>query len=223
MYDMSINIYLLTASRDINSYEGEIRSITESAIDAVKRKLPIKDVDIVFYDNPQGTIDEIGGIGGFTPNANSIFISLNPQHPRFRDALKEELLFTLVHELHHTIRWQKSVEGDTLLEALIFEGLADHFAMEITGRQNPLPWSRALTPEQKKVFLKKASAMWMEPAYDNNLWFFGSDPEKIPRWTGYTLGYDLVSDYLKRHPGIHSSELASADASLFINKNMFTE
>ena len=216
---MPINIHILTTSKNIQPYETELRSTAESAVSAVKKLLPIKDVDIVFYENPKGTIDEMGGIGGLTPNAHQVFISLNPNHPNFKHALKEELFFTLAHELCHTVRWQKQVEGDTLLEALIFEGLADHFAMEVTGRQKLLPWSRSLTHEQKEIFMKKAEQDWKKPTYDNDLWFFGSEPEKIPRWTGYTLGYCLVEDYLKKHPETSASKLVSADADLFVKND----
>ena len=214
---MSINTHILSASKDIRPYSDELKTITEATIASVEKLLPTRDVDIVFYDNPRATIDEIGGIGGFSPNANLIFISLNPRHSDFKRAVKEELAFTLAHELHHTIRWQKEVVGDTLLEAMIFEGLADHFAIEATGRNKPSPWSYALTSEQKKIFLKKASEEWLKPSYDNDAWFFGSKPEIIPRWTGYTLGYDLVAAYLKANPGNSASKLASADASLFVS------
>ena len=218
---MSINVNVLSASNDTKPYSEELRSIAADTIASVEKLLPIKDVDIVIYDNPRATIDEIGGIGGFTPNANVIFISLNPRHPDFEKVVKEELVFTLAHELHHTIRWQKQVEGDTLLEAMVFEGLADHFAIEATGRGKASPWSYALTPEQKKVLLKKASEEWKQPTYDNNLWFFGSKPDIIPRWTGYTLGYDLVASYLQKHPETSASKLASADASEFANDGIY--
>jgi len=213
---MSINTHILYASKDVKPYSDELKSIAESTIASVLKLLPIKDVDVVLYDNPKATIDEIGGIGGFSPNANLIFISLNPRHPDFKKAVKEELAFTLAHELHHTIRWQKQVEGDTLLEAMIFEGLADHFAEEVIGRNRPSVYSSALTPEQKEIFLKKASLEWLQPTYDNDLWFFGSKPDVIPRWTGYTLGYDLVATYLHNHPEISASKLATADATLFM-------
>ena len=216
---MSIHFHVLIASRDIKPYAAELKSIATSAMASVKKLLPIKDVDIVFYDNPEATIDEIGGIGGFTPNTHSVFISLNHRHPHFKNALKNELFFMLCHEIHHTIRWKKPVEGDTLLEALVFEGLADHFAMEVTGRQKPSLYSRALTPEQKKVFFKKASKVWDHPTYNHNEWFFGSTPKVIPRWTGYTLGYDLVATYLQNHSGALASKLAGAEASLFVERN----
>lgn len=217
---MSINIHILSASKDIKPYSEELKSVAETTITSVEKLLPIKDVDIVFYDNPRATIDEIGGIGGFSPNANLIFISLNPQHSDFKKAIKDELSFTIAHELHHTIRWQKQVEGDTLLEAMIFEGLADHFAQELTGRNKPSLYSCALTSEQKKIFLKKASEEWKQPTYDNNLWFFGSKPDIIPRWTGYTLGYDLVEAYLRVNSGNSALKLATADSSLFSNTSL---
>ncbi|MES2216494.1 MAG: DUF2268 domain-containing putative Zn-dependent protease [Patescibacteria group bacterium] len=215
MSEKSINIHVLSASKEIRPYSLELKSVAESAVLSVEKILPIRNIDIVLYDNARATIDEIGGVGGFTPNANTIFISLNPRHPRFKESLSDELTFTIAHELHHTIRWQKEVEGDTLLEALVFEGLADHFAQEITGRKFPSPWSQALTTEQKSVFLEKASKEWDRPTYDNAMWFFGATPEVIPRWTGYTIGYDLVAEYLKSHPGTTAASLVSADASLF--------
>lgn len=220
---MSINIHILSASKNIEPYSKELKSIAETTITSVKKLLPINDVDIVFYNNPNATFneDEIAGVGGYTPNANTIFISLNPIHSHFSDSLRDKLSFTLSHEFHHTIRWQKQVEGDTLLEALIFEGLAEHFAQEVTERNKPTPYSCALTPEQKKIFLAKASEEWKQPTYDNDLWFFGSKPEIIPRWTGYTLGYDLVATYLQNHPETSASKLAIADASLFLNTSIY--
>ena len=151
---MSIKIHTLDAVKDIIPFTEKLKSVAKSAVSSVKKLLPIKDVDIVFYDNPGATFDEgeIGGIGGFTQNAHTMFISLNPRHPNFKNALGNELFFMLAHELNHTIRWQKQVEGDTLLEAMIFEGLADHFAMEVTERKEPTMYSAALTPGQKKTF-----------------------------------------------------------------------
>lgn len=213
---MSINIHILSATEEIKQYSNDLKSIAESTISLVEKLLPIKDVDIVFYTNPGATIDEIGGVGGFSPNANTIFISLNPKHPNFKRALKDALPYTIAHELHHTIRWQKQVEGDTLLEAMIFEGLADHFAVEAIGCEKPSVWSSALSQEQKDDMYNKAKEIWVQPTYDNNLWFFGSKPEIVPKWSGYTLGYDLVKEYLNKNPDTSASKLAQADATLFI-------
>ena len=217
---MSIKFHILTASKDIIPFKAEFKGVTESAVVSVKKLLPIKDVDIIFYNNPGATFyeGEMGGIGGFTQDAHTMFISLNPRHPNFKNALENELFFMLAHELNHTIRWQKQVEGDTLLEAMIFEGLADHFAMEVTGRRKLTSYSDALTPEQKKTFTKKAKEVWKKPTYNHKEWFYGSAPDIIPRWTGYTLGYDLVANYLQAHPETLPPKLVRADATLFIER-----
>lgn len=213
---MSINIHILSESKHIGPYVDQLKSITESTIVLVKKLLPIKDIDIVIYENPIAVISEVGGIGGFTPNANTIFISLDPLNINFKKAISNELTFVLAHELHHTIRWQKPVATDMLLEALVFEGMAEKFAMEVTGRSKPSPWAQALTVEQKAVVLEKARKEWKLPSYDNALWFFGSNPDLIPRWAGYTIGYDLVRKYLEAHPLSSASTLVQEDAELFV-------
>ena len=83
---------------------------------------------------------------------------------------------------------------------MISEGLADHFAIEVTGRKKPPAWSISLTDKQKERVFQKASREWNRPIYDHNAWFYGSEKEKIPRWTAYALGYDLVASYLKSIP-----------------------
>ena len=60
---MSIKFHILTASKDIIPFKAEFKGVTESAVVSVKKLLPIKDVDIVFYNNPGATFDE-GEMGG---------------------------------------------------------------------------------------------------------------------------------------------------------------
>jgi uncharacterized protein YjaZ len=213
---MSLNTKVLTSSSDLKSYEGRLRLVTKSLETLAKKYLPIKEVDIVFYDNPEGTIDEIGGIGGFTPCANTIFISLNPRHKHFDRALKKELTYVIAHELHHAIRFRTPIEKETLLEAVISEGLADHFALQVTGRKHPIQWCTALSEGQMKKLLSRAARGWNTVGYDHAAWFYGSSKKEIPRWTGYTLGYNLVATYLRLHPKASPAALVDSEAAIFI-------
>ena len=212
---MSIKIHILSSSKDLKPFVMVLRSVTKSVEISIKKFVPLNDIDVVFYVNPEGTIKEIG-IGGYTPVANTVFISLNPKHPKFREGIKKELPYQLAHEINHAIRFRTPIPKETLFEAMISEGLADRFAMEITNRKNPPAWSVALTTKQKKELLKKASKEWNNSTYDHNAWFYGSTTKKIPRWTAYTLGYDIVADYLQRYPETPASKLVSVQASLFI-------
>jgi uncharacterized protein YjaZ len=211
---MPTALHILSASLELKSYQRKIHSTAKAVFKAVGKVLPIKDVEVVVYKNPSATIREIGGIGGYTQVANIIFISLDPSHTNFKKAIGDELFKTLVHELHHAIRWQKPV-AETLLEAVVSEGLADHFVTEITGNKKPAPWSDCLTSGQKKNLFKKAKREWLKTNYDHSAWFFGTS-KSIPRWAGYSLGYALVKDYLESHPGVTASDLVFAPAKSFL-------
>ncbi len=216
---MSINIHILAASKEMRPYEKRLRAVTLRAVKLVKKFLPLQDIDIVLSDYPEFVIPEIG-IGGMTANAHTVFISLDPRHPKFKQAISRKLVGTLAHEFHHIIRWRKPGYGSTLFERLVTEGLAVIFEMEATGCKIP-PWSNALTVKQKQVMLKRAKRIFHDPIesiYIHRAWFFGSKKRAIPRWTGYTLGYDIVAAYLKTHPKAKASTLVGAPASLFIAK-----
>ncbi len=191
--------------------------MAESIEYPIEKLIPLGDIDVVFYYNPEATLKK-SGIGGYTPCANIIFFSLDPMNPNFKQGLKDELSFQLAHEINHAIRFRTPIAKETLFEAMVSEGLADHFAIEITGRRNPPIWSTALTDTQKKEFFAKASKEWDSPTYDHNAWFFGSKIKEIPCWAAYTLGYDLIAAYLERNPKIKPSQLISVDATVFMQK-----
>lgn len=191
-----------------------MKIVTKATLKRVAHLLPLKNIDIVLYENPEGAIAEVGGIGGYTPNAHTVLISLDPKNPKFKSAITRELSSTLAHELHHAIRWRKPGYGITLLEALVTEGLADHFALE-AGSRKPPPWSRALSVTERKRLLKRAHRLFHH-TYNHMDWFFGSKKKRIPRWTGYSLGFYLVGEYLKSHPNTKASSLVTTKASVII-------
>jgi len=212
---MAIHTHILSSSKELRPYATKLESTVNSVALLIKDIIPVEDIDVVFYDNPTGTIKEIGGIGGYTPVANVVFISLDPRHHDFNKSLDNELAYQLAHEFHHAVRFRTPIETENLFEAIISEGLADCFAMEVTKKVKPEPWTQILTEDQYKVYLNKAIAEWKNPVYDHGAWFFGSKQEIIPRWAGYSIGYRLVSEYLRNNPDTSAAKLVSSDASLF--------
>ena len=211
---MSLNIHILSSSKDLTPFTKVLKSVAKSVELSIKKLIPLGDIDVVFYNNPEATLKE-SGIGGFTPCANIIFFSLDPKNPNFKQEVERELPFQLAHEVNHAIRFRTPIPKETLFEAMISEGLADHFAVEVTKRKTPPAWATALTNTQKRDLVAKASKEWNLPTYDHHAWFYGSEKKKIPRWTAYTLGYDLVAIYLQKNPKIKASKLVSSEASLF--------
>lgn len=211
----NINLHILKASGKLTPYVGEIGEIFDETIDKVLENISVSNVDVVIVETSYGVIPEIG-IGGQTYGQNVLFIYLDTKFPGFENkTLKEELPRSIAHELSHVIRWRIIPYGETLLGTLIWEGLADHFEMEINNKA-PQAWSVALNANQISKMMKKVKEEYYNKDYDYIAWMFGSKEKGIPKWTGYTLGYKLVAEYLKKHPDKKPSQLHNLKAKEFI-------
>lgn len=211
---MNIYIHILNASGRFSQLQHVIQQSSESAIARVTKSIPIDNVDIVFYENVQRIIEHLG-FGGHTITKNAIFIPINPTFPNLEVSLKENLSRTIAHELYHCLRNFTAGEKHTLLEALVNEGLADHFGIEITGKK-PEKWDTELTETQFNNLYKRAEKEFNNSTYNHRAWFFGSQKEQIPKWSGYTIGFTIVGDYLKKHPDQKPSNLYKVEAKEFI-------
>lgn len=210
-----INLHILNASGKLTPYVKEIESIFDRTIIKVLEKISLTSVDVVVYEYAEGAIPELG-VGGNAYDPNVVSIYLNSKFPNFANkTLKEELNRTIVHELGHVARWQTIGYGETLLKAMISEGLADHFDMEINST-GPHLWDVVLNAGQIKKMMKRAKKEYNSKNYNHNEWFFGSKEKKIPRWTGYALGFNLVAEYLKKNPDKKPSQLYKLKAEEFI-------
>ena len=214
--DSAVGIHVLTGSGRLVAHAGRIRAQLRAASTAPIEQLALDggSVDVVVRDDPRMVIPEVG-LGGYAaPDGHTVFLALDPDHEQFQWALEREVFRTLAHELHHVARRQGSARGDTLLDALVNEGLADHFSLEVTGMEPP-PWAVALDPDQTAAMSARARDDYDNPRYNHWAWFFGSDACEIPRWAGYSLGFALVGDYLERHPGSSAAALATVPSETF--------
>ena len=142
-------------------------------------------------------IPEIG-VGGFTnPASGDVSIWIDGSPPGGVEAALETWIPALLaHELHHSSRVRTGPGyGSTLAEALVSEGLADHFAAEAFPDTPPQPWDNALSDDQETELWREAQPVLVTPhGYDHQAWFFGGGD--TPRWAGYTLGYRIADAYL---------------------------
>lgn len=209
---MKVTPHFLTAGEQkLTKHKAILKQVVHVALDRILPFLNyVNEVDIVFSVNPQATIPEFG-IGGYTPNAHTIFISLDPKHSKFISSLKTELPRTLAHELHHTVRWIDPGYGQTLGEALITEGLAANFELEVFGKK-PNMWDVAVRGKKLRQLQKRALREFQSSKYNHNDWFFGSERRNIPRWTGYALGYRMVQEYLRKNYQLQPSKLVATKA-----------
>jgi hypothetical protein len=154
-------------------------------------------------------------ISGFTDNhqVETVEIYYDPNNSNFRVEL---ILRTLVHELHHVCRVRMPDFQLTLLECMVNEGLADHFMLEVL-KCEITPFSSALTDEQiqqniirVKPFTRIKFESWTQEFNDKYFvpWMFGrTGDDPIPHWTGYSIGWRIVENYIRAHPEARASSL----------------
>ena len=175
-------------------------------------RVPISEVDVILHRNPFSVIYETG-VSGTAPTGHVIVISLDPNNANFGASIDVELSATLIHELHHCMRWRGPGCGKTLRDALVSEGLALHFEREY---RNAPPFYAVSVPERLLREVKdKAKDELDSESYDYSAWFYGSETRGIPRHAGYSLGYDIVGSYLRIH-NTSAAKVWSAPAINFI-------
>lgn len=192
-------------------HHAAIRELLGQTLEKASSVLTVGAVTITVSADPGATI--LGwGIGGFADDS-SIAIVVDPSFPGLGEILPERLPPLAAHEIHHVARFRGIASGGTLLEALVSEGLADRFAIELLGSPVP-PWCEAFPEDQNDHYLARAFPLLDSTDYGHLAWFFGVGTD-LPRWTGYTLGFRLVSAYQARHPGRSAAQLVHAPASQF--------
>jgi hypothetical protein len=120
---------------------------------------------------------------------------------------------TFSHEIDHSVRILAGPGfGVSLLEGIISEGISSAFDVAAFPG-TPSPWERAITRSQECALWKQAQPLLGQPAlYDQ--WMFGGGG--IPHWTGFTIGYDIVTEYHQRHPDMSWSAITAASAATIL-------
>ena len=193
---MKYTIHLLNASSSLSGYEQLIKNTIDEAFTKMADLLPIRQVDVVVKNEPFNVVPEVG-IGGYTPDAYTIYLSIDTDFKNFEHNLKAEIPKTIAHEYHHCLRWNGPGYGTTLAEAIVSEGLADHFQIELLGG-SPQPWCTALSPSEVKLLQPLAEKEYWVSPYDHASWFFGSNELNIPKWAAYSLGFAFTQKFLEK-------------------------
>lgn len=197
------NIHLLNARQKLTRIMPELRTTIREAVALASERASLPDFDVVIRPEPGGGIPA-WGVGGYAPTPGLIEITLDPA--RFEPPF---LTRTLIHEMHHLIRWDGPGYGRSLGEALISEGLAGHFVLQVLGGK-PDPWDS--TPVAEGV-AKQAMNEWARLDYDHARWFSGAGD--LRKWTGYGLGHRLVGNFLTENPDQDAVTLAGVKAEEF--------
>ena len=193
-----INLFITEASNNLSAKKSLILNAVKVAEEYAFPKLRIDwDIDIVITNRAYEFVIPEDGVGGRTYASDFILIGIN------EDKITENILAeTLVHELCHAARWGKNDEWmNTLFDGIISEGIATYFEFEfVKGKPEKQLFLKTVVgrsdEENKKIYEELENQLENE-RYDYQTIFFNGN-DKLPRWSGYSLGYLTVKKYLEK-------------------------
>ena len=193
-----INLFITEANNNLSAKKSLILNAVKMAEEYAFPKLRINwDIDIVITNRAYEFVIPEDGVGGRTYASDFILISIN------ENKITENILAEiLVHELCHAARWGKNDEWmNTLFDGIISEGIATYFEFEfVKGKPEKQLFLKTVVgrsdEENKKIYEELESQLKNE-RYDYQTIFFNGN-NKLPRWSGYSLGYLTVKKYLEK-------------------------
>ena len=193
-----INILLTGANGNLSDKKEVIEKTVKVAEEYVFPKLKIDwDIDVLVTNRLHDIIIPEDGGGGLTITADFIEFAINQE--KATENLISEML---VHELCHAARWGKNNERITsLFDGIISEGIATYFeAKFIKNRNERTIFIKTIldrSDEENEKILDQIRDRLDSNEYDYNSIFFTGN-NKLPRWSGYSLGFYLVKKYLEK-------------------------
>ena len=191
---MYISIHFLQAEKSISPHLSLLSYEADFVCDAINHKIQSHytdfRVDVLVCGTDFGVVPEIG-MGGTCFKRSLVTISIDPDNISLDKQLRSgKFKQVLAHELHHAIRYNVLDYGVTLGEALVSEGLADHFACDLLSEE-PLLWTSG-NPQNWRDLMFRAELELESDLYNHAEWFFGEG--ELPRWAGYAIGFELVQE-----------------------------
>lgn len=205
--------------------EGGAKSLVEETFGRCAEILPRPDLAtrvLLLPGDGQSRvfISQMKGVIGLSIGAQAMLLFLWPT-----EEWKIRLAYTVSHEYTHLVRnllfprgfvggklvYQKSQEPETLLDVMVAEGIADAFAMEMHPGTEP-PWTRALSPEaEASLWPRVRRRLSVSDTTEIRRILFG-DNDRIPIWTGYAIGYNIVRGYLEQRATARPAGLVGLSA-----------
>lgn len=209
---MALKYHILNSSGRFDSHLELLREQVEQSIETVNKHLSM-DADVCISHSSAHCNKELGiGGGAFTPNLMHIFLDVD--HKNFVNAVKTEILCVLAHEAHHCKRMESVPNDYSLIDSIVTEGLACQCELDIGGGENPSFIPDSVIHDTNSL-LSIMLPHLEETEYCFDTYFLGKDPEKLPKYAGFAVGFDIVGRYLKAN-GMSAAEAASVPAIEFL-------
>lgn len=179
-----------------------------------------KDLKIVILPTNQSFVSEkMKGSTGYTVSAETMFIFINPKSINLK-TINNTIKKTFVHEYNHAARimYFPKINSMSLLDNLVFEGLADNFQkMVIKGSKVP-PWSMSLSRNEAKIIFNEIIEK-IQSKKESNFFELFFENKNYPLWAGYSIGYYIVDSFLKNNSNNEWKEIVKLKSVDILKKS----
>jgi hypothetical protein len=209
-------IHWLEAEGSLEPWRTEITAQIAAAENVVASLIDPPRIDILIAHRcAKGIIPELG-IGAFAQFPSLFSMSCDPANENFGTSLSNRAVIRLaLHEVHHCLRMVGPGFGRSLGEALVSEGLAGRFASHLIGTPPEL-WENIADGSEIINHMPDTKTL-ASTDYDYDEWFYGAG--ELPRWTGYSLGYEIVGRWIDRCNPSSASDWIETSANEIISKS----
>ncbi|TRZ77363.1 hypothetical protein D4R87_02900 [bacterium] len=201
-----------TEKREID--QQIVLKIVKQAIKKCKKIIPSTITEIYVFPSYGSFVkNKMDGSTGYSSWKNCMLVFIDPTCKKW----KESLSSTIIHEYLHTVTHQHH-KWETLLDSLIFEGLAENFTEYI--EKNISTWANSLNLKQSQEYFKKlTNNLYSEDEIVYHSVFFGN--KKYPQWAGYAIGYNIVKSFLNNYTDIKWEQLVKLKSNDILSKSNF--
>ncbi len=181
--------------QSLNISTAELLSVTEKAIGLCHGQVLAPTSHVFLFPTFSEFVREnMDGVTGYTPHRNTVLLFVSPQRTR---SWKRALTETICHEFMHAVM-DNHYERKTLLDDLIFEGIAESFVGSLFETRTNSP-SRSLSQKKALHWYKKLEKYFGTADLYYPVFLEGKE---YPLWAGYAIGYRIVEAFRKKHPAI---------------------
>lgn len=152
------------------------------------------------------------GISAFTQAIDWVEIKINFRQLIIGDTpnkkLLNQLIYIIYHEMHHACREYVGIlpknKEHILIDSIVSEGLADHFAIEQYPVKDILETKNYKFSEISMWIKKLGKVMWNKEGVDDS-WLYGG--EKKPKMLGYKIGRYIIQKVKEKNLKLNSVNL----------------
>ncbi|MFB6246348.1 MAG: DUF2268 domain-containing putative Zn-dependent protease [Candidatus Pacearchaeota archaeon] len=171
--------------------ETKISDSVRKTLRKIKDSIPMESLNIFIFPTTSKFVkDKLDGISGFCTFKKTIILHMFPSE-NWEESMKK----SLIHEATHALSPFYNINEMSIGEQIIFDGIAENFVEHITGEKSHL--GNAINKESaQKYFEELKEILDSEDFEEHGKVFYGTG--KYPLWTGYSIGYHLIKEYLKK-------------------------